>query len=241
MVRLFRSNPARAGEAGRGSDFERYDNLPRLSLRPPCPARSALPTSSTGPYGGPPVALFPLLAPSLSAPMYRPTGGPHTRASGLIEDATWDQRRAPGRAPRRRGKGRLCLSPEKSRRPYASQWAFDLRPVHHDTALARRAGRAPGCAAQWCARGSRARAYQRVRNRYAPSDPERQWVRKKMEHGRRPPSAPATAIRRAAAEAKGAPRPPGAGAARDGGAVPEARSGLKRTVHARSGLQGGAA
>ena len=33
----------------------------------------------------------------------------------------------------------------------------------------------------------------------------------------------------------------GAGAARDGGAVPEARSDLKRTVHARSGLQGRAA
>ena len=127
MVRLFRSNPARAGEAGRGSDFERYDNLPRLSLRPPCPARSALPTSSTGPYGGPPVALFPLLAPSLSAPTYRPADGPHTRASGLIEDGTWDhpQRRAPSRATRRRGKGRLSL-----------------RPVHHDP-LARRVGGAP--------------------------------------------------------------------------------------------------
>jgi len=209
MVRLFRSNPARAGEAGRGSDFERYDNLPRLSLRPPCPARSALPTSSTGPYGGPPVALFPLLAPSLSAPMYRPTGGPHTRASGLIEDATWDQRRAPGRAPRRRGKGRLCLSPEKSRRPYASQWAFDLRPVHHDTALARRAGRAPGCAAQWCARGSRARAYQRVRDRYAPSDPERNGFGKRWSTGGDRPARPPQPFAERRPRRRAAPRPPG--------------------------------
>src|SRR5439155_23866558 len=39
-----------------------------------------------------------------------------------------------------------------------------------------------GCAARCCARGSRARAYQRVRKRYAHSDPGRKWGSKKRHH-----------------------------------------------------------
>ena len=47
-----------------------------------------------------------------------------------------------------------------------------------------------GCAARWCARGSRARAYQGVRKPYAPSDPERngfgkRWSAATTEHARR--------------------------------------------------------
>src|SRR5436190_18267476 len=80
----------------------------------PCSIRSA--NVINRPIRRPSVALFPLLAPSLSAPTYRPADGPHTRASGLIEDGTWDhpQRRAPSRATRRRGKGRLSLTTRPS-------------------------------------------------------------------------------------------------------------------------------
>src|SRR5437870_5772893 len=106
----------------------------------PCSIRSANVTNR--PIRRPSVALFPLLAPSLSAPTYRPADGPHTRASGLIEDGTWDhpQRRTPGRATRRRGKGRLSLSPEKSRR-YARRSGRSTCDPSHDP-LARRVGRA---------------------------------------------------------------------------------------------------
>src|SRR2546428_3091051 len=56
-----------------------------------------------------------------------------------------------------------------------------VRAIDHDPspALASSEGReGAGCAARCCARGSRARAYQRVRKRYAPSDPGGNRVQK---------------------------------------------------------------